>query len=102
VGRISITARELYYFYTIVGGGSSRTPFGPCRAAFGTGFGAKLGVDRTATATIPDCFTPHDSRAQIGHHEKDRDAAFANNPLKEALERLRAFLGAIVVRRPTR
>jgi hypothetical protein len=40
--------------------------------------------------TILDCFTPHDSRAQIVHHEKDRDAAFADNPLKKPSERFSA------------
>jgi hypothetical protein len=33
-----------------------------------------------ATVTILDCFTP---RARIGDHEKDRDPASADNPLKK-------------------
>jgi hypothetical protein len=55
-------------------------------------------VDRTAMATILDCFTPHDSRAQVVQHQKDRDPAFADNPLKKPSDR--AFLGAIAVKRP--
>jgi hypothetical protein len=89
LGKISINAHELYYFYTIVGGRRSRTPFGLCRAASGTGLAPT--VDRTAIGTILDYLTPHDSRAQIGHHERDRDAAFADDPLKKPLERVGRF-----------